>query len=69
MGRAKRIKPAREEKTPQPCIECGAGGEYSVDAFGIPSETWRCAQCHEQACRRKVRHDMWGRYGYNFGKQ
>lgn len=48
------------------CCECGYTASYGVDVFGIASETWRCRECHEQACRRKIREDMWDRYGYRF---
>jgi hypothetical protein len=69
MGQPTPDKVDKKEKNPQPCDECGARGEYCVDAFGIPSDTWRCVECHEQACRRKIRHDMWDRYGYRFADQ
>jgi hypothetical protein len=69
MAKPNPDKKVKKEKSPQPCDECGARGEYCVDSFGIPTDTWRCAQCHEQACRRKIRHDMWHRYGYRFSEK
>ena len=53
-----------ERKQPPRCADCGKQGEYRVDIFGIQSEEWKCRECHEQACRRKLRHDYWHRYGY-----
>jgi hypothetical protein len=53
-------------KNPATCCECGSPGVYSVDVFGIRSETYRCRDCHEQACRRNVRQDLWNKYGYKY---
>jgi hypothetical protein len=44
-------------------MDCGELGCYGVDPFGIPTETWRCRLCYEQACRRIVRDDYHIRYG------
>ena len=59
-------KDTRANKNPGACCECGLPGVYSVDVFGIRSDTYRCRECHEQACRRKTREDMWDRFGYKF---
>jgi hypothetical protein len=56
-------KPAKKKEPPR-CSSCGGEGEYRVDIYGIHSEDWHCRDCHEQACRQKVRHDYWHRYGY-----
>lgn len=59
-------KLTRVKKSPEACFECGSPGVYSVDVFGIRSDTYRCRDCHEHACRRKIHEDMWDRYGYRF---
>jgi hypothetical protein len=61
-------KDERANKNPAAC-ECGQPGVYSVDVFGIQSDTWRCRECHEQACRRKIREDMWVKFGYKFANK
>jgi hypothetical protein len=53
-----------DKKSHCKCCECGKKGEYKIDAFGIQTETWKCRECHEHACRRKTREDYWNRYGY-----
>ncbi len=45
------------------CVDCGKVAEYHTDEFGIRDRVARCRDCHEQACRRNLRHDVWLRYG------
>ena len=51
------------EYSDQECIDCGEPADYFTDEFGIRDRVARCSACHEQACRRNLRHDVWLRYG------
>ena len=59
-GSPTRITP--ESSGPE-CIDCKEPADYFTDEFGIRDRVARCSACHEQACRRNLRHDVWLRYG------
>ena len=57
------LKENLDESQDLDCCDCGRPATYVTDEFGIRDRVARCRECHEQACRRNLRHDVWLRYG------
>ena len=66
MEAKKRGRPKKKRAPvgePLSCVDCGSPGRYYTDQYGMFMNQWRCKDCHEQQCRRSVRHDYQIRYG------